>query len=237
MVADAPADRADGRERRAAASRTASPLADDRRDAPRSRAGAGRPRRSRSSTVAVSSASDSWLASSGAKAGSSGSEASTACIAADHLAEPVARGRGTPPGRTRAPRARAPSRRRRRRRTAARSRASALTSGPAYDHQPASSRHVLEAVRGEEAQQLELGVHARPRCGGRPSRSARRRPRPTSSTARRRAAARRRPRAPRPAAAERRRTRSCPPASSSIAPRRDQRATSSRANAGRPTAS
>ena len=99
---------------------------------------------------------------------------------AGHLAEPAQRGRGTPPGRAASSSSASsqPS-------TAPATNSCriaerrARAGGPRTPYQPRERGDVREAARGEEAQQLELGVHARPRAGGRPSGSARRRRRPS----------------------------------------------------------
>ena len=87
--------------------------------------------------VAVSSASDSALGSSGANAGSSGRSRARVCMSP--VTSPSARSaRATRPGRRRARRARAPSRRARRPGTPAGCRASRRSGGPANSYQPAS---------------------------------------------------------------------------------------------------
>ena len=97
-------------------------------------------------------------------------------------------------------------------------------------------RDVREAVRGQEAQQLELGVDARLERAGTPSGSARRRTRSTSSTARRRPGARRPCRRAGAGAARPSGSAACPPRrSTSRRPR--MRCSSSRPCAGSASAS
>ncbi len=94
-------------------------------------------------------------------------------------------------------------------------------------------RDVREAARGQEAQQLELRVDARLELAERPSGSARRRTRSTSSTARRRSAAPRRRRRARRTPSDARKLNSPSSVSIVVAGRRSGAAARARAR-GRP---
>ncbi len=137
------ADHAPARAERAMSRRSCS-----RTSSPRPRIGArrssssGSARKMRSissSTVAVSSPSDSTLGSSGAKAGSLGSEPSAGVHRAGHLAEPRKPVEEALRRRRRARRARAPSRRPRRRRTPGGARASRSAVRRSSSYQPPSA--------------------------------------------------------------------------------------------------
>ena len=122
-----------------------------------------------SSTVAVSSPSDSVDGCSGAKLGSVESRAEQRCAAHPSPRRGARARRGTT-RRRRADRVECelPAVIGRRGRTAGGC-PSVASIGRADVRVPAGElRDVLEAVLGEEAQQLELGVDARPRAGGRP---------------------------------------------------------------------
>ena len=144
-----------------------------------------------SSIVAVSSASDSSLGSSGANAGSAASEPSTECMRAGDLAERAQRGRGTPRVGAELVERELPAVAARRRGTPAGSRASRRQRGPRSRTSRPAARCSVEAVRGQEAQQLELRVHARLDAPERLEDQLARRRRSRSSTARRRPGARR----------------------------------------------
>ena len=184
-MADHPADAADVR--RAGAGARAPPRRgrESGRASSRRRAARGRSRSISSSTVAVSSPSDSVDGSSGAKLGSVESQPSSVCICP--VTSPSRRRlvEERLVARERSRRARAPSRPRPPATKRCRMPSVASIGAPGVRVPARELRDVLEAALGEEAQQLELGVDARPRAAGRPSGSARRRTRSTCSTARR----------------------------------------------------
>ena len=235
MVADALADRADGRE-------LAQQRAHRRRLAPgsaRSTSLSGSVRNTSSissSTVAVSSASDSWLALVGRERRVVGLGGEHGVHPADHLAEAArAADERLRVGRRKLLLREAPA--------VDRVRNELLHHAERRAHQRArvrppapELRRVLEAVRRRRSGASPARGSRPPRPGGRPSRSARRRPRPRCSTARRRASARhgsmRRHVSRRPS----QQNSNVPSAASSIAPR-TIRSTSSRANAGSHAAS